>query len=115
MPNLVSDVVAQFEDSWQPTGNTKFENWSIHVEMKKLVHKLILKVDGPDEGVAHARGCVTKAMTAGLVAAVAAAFGTGGAALPAAQAAAIGTLTACLGGAYQTRFDDDSHWETWWT
>jgi hypothetical protein len=115
MALLVSDVVAQFEDSWQPTGNTKWENWAIHVEMKKLKHKLVLRIDGPENTQAVVRGCMTQAAGAGLIAAVAAAFATGGAALPAATTAALGALANCLGNAYQVRFDDESNWETWWT
>ncbi len=115
MAQLVSDVIAQFEDSWQPTGNTRVHGWSIQIEMKKLVHKLILKVDGPDNTQAAVRSCITQAAGAGLIAAIAAVFATGGAALPAAEAAAIASISQCLGSAYQVRVDDESHWETYWT
>lgn len=115
MATLVSDVIGSYEDSWQPTGNTKIEGWSVHFEMKKLVHKLILIVEGPDDGMAAARAAVNQAAAAGLVAAISAVFLTGGAALALAEEAVIASLTASLGGAFQVRVDNDSHWEFWWT
>ena len=112
---IVSRELGAFEDSFQPTGRTKFGNWKhpVSAEMKKLHHDLVLVVEGPDEGKIHS--CVNEAVAAGLIAAIAAAFATGGAALPAAIAAFLASLEECLGAAYTARVDNSSHWEYWWT
>lgn len=111
MPELIKEVITVFDDSFQPTGNTKFEDWSIHFEMKKLRHELTLTVDGPESGVEAARGCLQTAAGAGLIAAVGTAFfGAGLGATGAAWAAAQEALVSCLGNQYAAKLDDKSHW-----
>jgi hypothetical protein len=105
-------TIATFDDSIQPTGRTKFDPWP-HLEMKKLHHELELIVEGPDE--AQIVSCIRKAAAAGLIAAIVAAFITGGAALPAAISAFLTELKNCLGDTFTARVDNHSHWEYWWT
>ena len=115
MAVLVDDVIASFDDSFQPTGATKFDPWP-HVQMKKLHHELHLIIEGPDDGAAAARNCLNQALAAGLIAAVGTAFlGVGLGATAAAWEAASATLINCLGGNFNARLDDRSHWEEWWT
>jgi hypothetical protein len=87
--------------------------------MKKLAHTLILTIDGPSSAadvVSKAHECVNKALAAGAIAAVGAAFISGGiGSANAAWATASATLTGCLGGSYSVTIDDESHWVTWWT
>lgn len=98
---IVRQSLAAFDDSFQPTGTIHWHNDgpfgtpTPHVEMKKLHHELTLVVEGPDE--ARIRSCINQAIAAGLIAAIAAAFATGGLALQAAISAALTALTACLG------------------
>lgn len=47
MVAIVHMAVGHFEDSWQPTGQTKFDPWP-HAQMKKLVHTRVLHIDGPN-------------------------------------------------------------------
>lgn len=108
----VTQTIASYEDSFQPTGRTKFDPWP-HAEMKKLHHDLVLTVQGPDE--AKIRNCINRAIAAGAIAAILAAVGTGGAALPAAISAFLTELTNCLGNGFSARVDDHSHWVYWWT
>ena len=111
---IVSQKIAHYEDSWQPTGNTKIDWGGVHIEMKKLDHDLTLTVEGPSEQ--QIRNCISTALAAGVLAAIVAAFGTGGlGAANAGLAVAEQALLACLGAGYTVRFNDDSHWETWWT
>lgn len=115
MAALVDEVIGVFDDSFQPTGNTKFDPWP-HLEMKKLRHELHLTIEGPDDGAAAARNCLNQALGAGLIAAVGTAFlGVGIGATAAAWEAASATLLTCLGGQFSTRLDDRSNWITWWT
>ena len=108
----ISQTIASYDDSFQPTGNTKYDPWP-HLEMKKLHHDLVLTVQGPDEG--KIRNCISRAIAAGAVAAIVAAIGSGGAALPAAVSAFLTELTNCLGNGFEARVDDQSHWIYWWT
>ena len=111
---IVSQKIAHYEDSWQPTGNTKIDWSGVHIEMKKLDHDLTLTVEGASEQ--QIRNCISTALAAGVLAAIIAAFATGGlGAANAGLAAAEQTLLACLGAGYTVRFNDDSHWEYWWT
>ncbi|MGY3695007.1 hypothetical protein ACVIGA_005087 [Bradyrhizobium sp. USDA 3240] len=105
-------IIASFDDSFQPTGRTKFDPWP-HLEMKKLHHELELVVEGPDEQ--KIKDCVARAAAAGLIAAIIAAFATGGAAMPAAISAFLAALQTCLGNNFIARIDNHSHWEYWWT
>lgn len=115
MAILVNDVIGSYDDSFQPTGNTKFDPWP-HAEMKKLHHELHLVIEGPDEGAAAARNCLNQAASLGLIAAIGAAFlGIGLGATDAAWKAASAVLTNCLGSTFSARLEDQSHWETWWT
>ena len=115
MPVLIDDVIASYDDSFQPTGGTRFDPWP-HMEMKKLHHELHLVVEGPENTTDAARGCVNRAMSAGLIAAVGTAFlGVGLGATQAAWEAASAALIDCLGDAYSIRLDDHSDFVTWWT
>ena len=81
--------------------------------MKKLVHDLWLTVEGPSE--TEINSCFHKALAIGLVAAIIAAYATGGAALHAAVSAFLSYLKGCLGDKYSARVDDNSHWDEWCT
>jgi hypothetical protein len=109
---IVSTDLAIYDDSFQPTGNTKFDPWP-HVEMKKLRHHLTLTVSGPDEQ--KIRSCINQAIGAGLLVAIAAAYTTGGLGLSAAVTAFLSSLTSCLGNGFEAKVDDRSYWITWWT
>ena len=109
---IVQQHLASYDDSFQPTGNTKFDPWP-HAEMKKLHHDLVLIVSGPDE--ARIRSCINKAVAAGLLAAIVAAISTLGAALPTAISAFLAELESCLGNSFSVRIENQSHWEYWWT
>jgi hypothetical protein len=109
---IVTTDLAIFDDSFQPTGNTKFDPWP-HVEMKKLRHHLTLKVTGPDEN--KIRSCINQSVAAGLIAAIAAAYATGGLGLSAAVSAFLASLTSCLGNGFEAKVDDRSYWIYWWT
>lgn len=118
MSEVYKDVIAVFDDSFQPTGNTKGSLWppSLSIEMKKLRHELTLTVEGPESGAAAARECVQRAAQAGLLGAVAGAFvGVGLGATTGAWAAAQAELVRCMGEQFSARIDDNSHWITWWT
>lgn len=113
---VVTQTLAAYEDSIQPTGTIHWKNDGPfgtpvpHVEMKKLSHRLVLTVEGPDED--RIRDCIRQAGAAGLIAAIVAAA-TGGAALPAAIAAVLAALEQCLGEGFSARVDDQSHWIYW--
>lgn len=109
---IVTMDLAVYDDSFQPTGASKFDPWP-HFEMKKLRHHLTLTVTGPDE--AKIRSCINQAIGAGLIAAIAAAYATGGLGLSAATSAFLASLTSCLGNGFDARIDDRSHWIYWWT
>lgn len=106
---VVRQELAQFDDSFQPIGMCS--PWS--VRMKKLHHTLTLIVEGPDE--AQIRACIAQSIAAGMLAAIIAAYVTGGAALHAAVSAFLASLEACLGGSYTARIEDSSHWIEWCT
>jgi len=114
MTLLYDSIVARFDDSIQPTGTI---HWSggfppvPHVEMKKLSHELHLVIEGPDGS--DVTRCVTNAAIMGGLAAVVAAYCTGGAALPAAEAAFTSVLAQCLGDSFNVKFDDHSNWVFW--
>ena len=114
MPTLVDHIIGNYEDSFQPTGGVK--GFPPHFEWKKLHHDLHIVIDGPANGMSAALDCLNKAVGAGLLAGVLAAFGTGGlAAANVAFAAASASFTTCLGNQYQVRLNDSSYWITWWT
>ncbi|MGH8501974.1 MAG: hypothetical protein ACREVE_05775 [Gammaproteobacteria bacterium] len=111
---IVERELVTYDDSIQPTGGTRGRGWPprISFEMKKLRHTLVLTVEGPDQEEIHR--CLNESAIVALLAALVAAAGTGGAALPAAISAFLSALTNCLG--YKTaRVDDRSHWIKWWT
>jgi hypothetical protein len=105
---ILTFPIASFEDSWQPTGS--FCGF-LKPEMKKLRHDLVLIVEGPDE--ARIRACVAQALTGAVVAALVAAFTTGGVGLGPAIAAAVASLQGCLGESFSVRFDRRSEWVHW--
>lgn len=111
---IFNQTLASYDDSFQPTGTI---HWSggfppvPHIEMKKLHHELVLTAEGPDD--AKIRDCLAKATAAGLIAAIAAAFASGGLGLQAALSAFLSALLGCLGDAYTARIDDQSHWIYW--
>lgn len=106
---IVRQTLAEFDDSFQPIGMCS--PWS--VRMKKLHHTLVLVVEGPDAAQIHQ--CLQNSAVAGLIAAIVAAYVTGGAALQAAVSAFLASLQSCLGNAYSARIDDQSHWIEWCT
>lgn len=115
MAILVDDTIAVYDDSFQPTGNVRFDPWP-HMEMKKLRHELHLVIEGPDDGTAAARDCLGRAAAAGLIAAIGTAFlGVGIGATAAAWEAASAALVKCLGDQFRVHLDDRSHWISWWT
>ena len=79
-----------------------------HVEMKKLRHRLVLTVEGPDP-VRIERGLARLAP----LGAVASANDVDGLALPAAATAILARLLDQLGEAYVARIDDQFHWVYW--
>ncbi|MCZ8072977.1 MAG: hypothetical protein O9341_02485, partial [Paucibacter sp.] len=106
---LYRQDIASYDDSFNPIGFCGFGS----IKMKKLHHTLTLTVDGPDE--AKIRRCVEEAMAVGLVAAIVAAFVTGGGALSAAVSAFLTQLEGCLGDSFSVRIDDRSEWVEWCT
>lgn len=106
---IVKQNLATYDDSFQPIGMCSM----FSIKMKKLRHNLELTVTGPDE--ARIRHCIEQATVAGLIAAIIAAYATGGAALPAAISAFVGSLESCLGSSFQVRVDNRSHWIEWCT
>lgn len=106
---IVRQTLAEYDDSFQPIGTCS--PWS--VRMKKLHHTLVLVVEGPDAAQIHQ--CLQSSAVAGLIAAIVAAFVTGGAALQAAIAAFLTALQSCLGNSYSARIDNHSHWVEWCT
>lgn len=115
---LVEHVFAVYDDSIQPTGTIHWTNEGPfglpvpHVEMKKLRHELTLVVEGHDE--AKIRECINSSIQAGTVAAIIAAFITGGwAAAEAFVSAVLTSLLGCLGSGYTAQINDRSHWIYW--
>lgn len=116
MPVVFNDVIAVFDDSFQPTGNVKNEGISLHVEMKKLRHELRLVVEGPEGAGDALKVCLEDAALKSMIAAVAASFiGIGTSATTAAWSAASQALKVCLGDMFELKLDDRSEWITWWT
>lgn len=111
-PAIITTDLAIYDDSFQPTGRTRFDPWP-HIEMKKLRHHLTLTVSGPDEN--KIRGCINQAIGAGLLVAIAAAYATGGLGLSAAVTAFLSSLTSCLGNGFEAKVDDRSYWIIWET
>jgi hypothetical protein len=103
--------LAQFDDSIQPTGTIHWSGITPHVEMKKLHHTLTLVIEGPDQN--DMDRCFHQAATAAVIAAIVAAYATGGLGLSAAVDAFIGALTACLGANYSVRVDNHANWVYW--
>ncbi len=105
----VRDTIAVFDDSFQPTGMCSM----FSVRMKKLRHELTLVVEGPDE--ARIRACIAEAVGVGLIAAIVTTFPLGGGGLAAAIGAGVSHLKTCLGGSFDVRIDNRSHWIEWCT
>lgn len=108
---IISKEIAVYDDSFQPIGFCS--GFPPRVKMKKLRHRLVLTIEGPDEG--KIRRCINEAIAAGLLAAIVAVFITGGAALSAAIAALKSYLVSCLGSSFTIRVDRKSHWIEWCT
>lgn len=108
---IISQEIAVYDDSFQPIGFCS--GFPPKVKMKKLRHRLILTIEGPDER--KIRRCINEAIAAGLLAAIIAVFVTGGAALSAAIGALKSYLVACLGSGFEVRIDRRSHWIEWCT
>ena len=106
---LIRHTLARYEDSWQPIGHCG----GFSIKMKKLVHELVLTVEGPDEE--KIRSCIQNSIGVGLIAAIVAVYATGGGALPAAVSAFLSHLTGCLGDGFKAQVDDHSHWVEWCT
>jgi hypothetical protein len=103
--------LASFDDSIQPTGTIHWHGLTPHIEMKKLHHTLTLVVEGPDMGTID--NCFHQAATAAIIAAIIAAYATGGLGLGAALDAFVSALTACLGSSHRARIENHSHWVYW--
>lgn len=111
MAVLLNDEIAKYEDSHQIHSVSGFPP---KVEMKKLVHRLRVVIEGPENTEAAARNCFNGAVQKGLLAAAAAAFlGAGPSAAEIGFAAAKVDMLACMGGAYSVRLDNNSAWEYW--
>ena len=102
--------LAVYDDSFQPIG---FCSGFGRIKMKKLRHELTLTVEGPDQK--QIIDCVERSIAVGLIAAIIAAYVTGGAALSAAISAFLANLKSCLGEGFSVRVDDRSHWIEWCT
>lgn len=115
MAVLYQNVIAVFDDSFQPTG-VEWEGLVPHLKMKKLRHELTITVEGPEDLGESARTCLQEAGIAGLVAAVAAAFiGAGIGATGPAWAAFQAAFVRCAGNQVSLHLDDNSHWIEWRT
>lgn len=110
---IVKQDLAVYDDSFQPTGKVRWEGLVPHFEMKKLRHTLTLTVTGPDR--ARIEDCIRQAATVGLIAAIIAAYTTGGLALGVAISAFTAKLTDCLGDSFSIAIDNNSHWIYWYT
>ncbi|HLO94585.1 MAG TPA: hypothetical protein VK195_09720 [Burkholderiaceae bacterium] len=106
---LYRQDLASYDDSFNVIGSCGL----FSLKMKKLRHTLTLTVEGPDE--ARIRRCVEEATAVGLIAAIVAAFATGGGGLSAAVSAFIGQLQGCLGDAFTITVEDHSDWIEWCT
>ena len=114
MAILLSKTIAVYDDSFQPTGEVHWQGLDPHIEMKKLRHELTLTIEGPNDEMAAAIGCLKEAGIAAALSTVVAAFsgvGIGG------TSAAWGIFQAaflkCAGEKIQTRLDDKSIWIKW--
>lgn len=115
MATLVQEVIAVFDDSFQPTG-LEWDGLIPHAKMKKLRHELTLTIDGPDDIRGKVEGCLKQAGIAAALTALAAAFsGVGIGATGAAWGIFQTTFISCVGNNVQTRIDDKSHWIEWTT
>ena len=108
-PVVWSEEITSFDDSFQPTGHCK----GFHLRMKKLHHVLTLVVTGPDKNKIIA--CVQQVAAAGLIAAVASLYASGGAALSIDITALLDALKDCLGDLYSPNVVDSSYWEYYCT
>lgn len=107
---IYKQTIASYEDSWQPIG---FCSGFGSIKMKKLKHDLVLTIEGPDGE--KIKNCIERSIGIGLIAAIIAAYVTGGAALPAAISAFLASIESCLGEGFSVRFDDHSDWVKWCT
>jgi len=112
--------IARYEDSIQPTGTLIWKNDGPfgapmpHAEMKKLEHKLTLKVEGPNNDKVDS--CVNEAATAAVLTGLVVGFTTGGmAGVSAAGAAFTESIERCLGESFSVTLYDNSHWVYWTT
>ncbi len=101
--------LASFDDSFNIIGHCG----GLSLKMKKLHHTLTVVVVGPDDH--SVEKCFKEALGLGLVAAIVAAFITGGAALNAAVAAFVTRFAKCLGDEFEVRMEDKSEWIEWCT
>lgn len=120
MAIIAQIVLGGYEDSQQPTGSGKFAGpwyhaiW--HPQMKKLVHEVVLVVEGPvasPNAMAKVHSCLQDATIASLVAAVSHSYATAHS-LDAARSAWDGghkQFIDCLGAQFSAHVDDQSHWE----
>lgn len=106
---LVRQQLASYDDSFNPIGFCS----GLSIKMKKLRHTLTLVVEGPDEQ--KVRQCFAEAAGAGLVAAIIAAYATGGLGLQAAVSAFLSSLKGCLGDSFSVNVENDSYWIEWCT
>jgi hypothetical protein len=96
------------EDGFRPTGAIHHSGGLPRVEMKKLRHRLVLTVEGPD------RAAIENGLArAAVKSAVATAAASGGAVLQTAMSEALARLIDHLGPGYAARIEDQSHWIYW--
>lgn len=101
--------LASFDDSFNIIGHCG----GLSLKMKKLHHTITVVVVGPDDN--SVEKCFKEALGLGLVAAIAAAFITGGAALSAAISAFLAQFGKCLGREFEIRMENKSEWIEWCT
>lgn len=111
--SIITQQLASYDDSFQPTGTIHWDGWTPHPEMKKLHHDVVIIVEGGDENTV--RDCLNKAFTDALLAAILAALISGGmAAAGAFLSTGVDSLTRCIGSeAINVRIIDNSHWVYW--
>ena len=107
---LVRQDLASFDDGASPIG---FGADFGRIRMKNLRHRLTLTIAGPDE--AEIRRCLAETAGRGRVAAIVAAYATGGGAISATVSALLLQLQDDLGPAFDIRVDDRADWIEWRT
>lgn len=106
---VFQQTLCVYDDNVRPTGAVHRHGATSQFEMKKLRHRLVLTIEGPDRVLVEqgfARTIATDTITSDTVAS---AVASGGFALQ----PALSSLLDHLGDAYVARIDDQSHWIYW--